>query len=69
MDSQRNGPLDSRVPVFRFRRDRAYAPFTRDDNPVFPHIFVAVLVTREPAAAGGLCCARYMGYRTLDVDI
>jgi hypothetical protein len=69
LDSQRCGPLDNRLPIFRVRRDRSYGSLTRDDNPIFSHIFVAIAVTGEPAIAGGLCCARNMDYRPLDVDI
>jgi hypothetical protein len=68
LDSQHCGPLDNRVPVFGVRRDRSYGSLTRDDNPIFSHIFVAVVITREPTLAGGLCCARNMDYRPLDVD-
>jgi hypothetical protein len=69
LDSQRRGPLDNRVPVFGVRRDRSYGSLTRDDNPIFSHIFVAIAVTGNPAIAGGLCCARNMDYRSLHVDI
>ena len=69
LDSQRRSPLDNRVPVFGVRRDRSYGSLTRDDNPIFSHILVAIAVTGEPAIAGGLCCARNMDYRPLDVDI
>ena len=69
LDSQRRGPLDNRVPVFGVRRNWSYGSLTRDNNPVFPHVFVAIVATREPAIAGGLCRARNMDYRPLDVDI
>ena len=69
MDSQRCGPLDHRVPIFGVRRDRSYGFLTRDDNPIFSDIFVAIIVTKEPAIAGDFCCARNMDYGPLDVDI
>jgi hypothetical protein len=69
LDSQRRGPLDNRVPVFRIRRDWSYDSLTYDDNSIFSHIFVAVVIAREPAIAGGLCCARNMDHWPFDVDI
>jgi len=69
LDSQRRVPLDNRVPVFGVGRDRSYGSLARDNNPIFSHIFVAIAVTGEPAIAGGLCCARNMDYRPLNVDI
>jgi hypothetical protein len=69
LDSQRRGPLDNRVPVFGVRRDGSYGSLAGYDNPIFSHIFVAIAVTGEPAIAGGLCCARNMDYRPLNVDI
>ena len=69
LDSQRRSPLDNRVPVFRVRRDWSYGSLTCDDNSIFSHIFVAVVVARESAIAGGLCCARNMDLWPLDVDI
>jgi hypothetical protein len=69
LDSQHHGPLDSRIPVFGVRRDRSYSSVTCGDNPIFSHIFVAIIVTKEPAIAGDFCCTRNMDYRPLDVDI
>ena len=69
MDSQRRGPLDNRLPVFGVRRDWSYSSLTHDNNPIFSHVFVAIIVTREPAIAGGLCRVRNMDYRPLDVDL
>ena len=69
LDSQRRGPLDNRVPVFGFRRDRSYGSLTRDDNSIFSDIFVAIAEPGEPDVASGLCCIGNMDYRPLDADI
>jgi hypothetical protein len=69
LDSQRCGPLDYRLPIFWVRRDSPYGSLTRDDNPIFSYIFVAIAETGQPAIAGAICCSGNMDYRPLHVDI
>jgi hypothetical protein len=69
LDSQRCGSLDNRLPIFGVRRDSAYGSLARDDNPIFPHIFVAIAKRGEPTIVGAVCCAGNMDYRPLYADI
>ena len=69
MDSQCSRPLDHCIPVFGIRRDSSYDLLAVDDNSIFSQIFVAVVVTRDPAIAGSLCRAGNLDHRTFDADI